>query len=65
MRTVNFATEGNSNDALVIFFTVTEVLESPKEDPIVHYSWETPSPQPPVTCDIIDGPDCIYKHYDK
>ena len=40
MKAVNDATEGNSKEALIVFFIVTEVLASPKEDPIVHYKDE-------------------------
>ena len=53
MKAVNDATEGNSKEALVVFFIVTEVLASPKED-----LW-------PTFWDIIDGPHCMYKYYDK
>ena len=40
MKAVNDATEGNSKEALIVFFIVTDVLASPKEDPIVHYKDE-------------------------
>ena len=64
VKAVSDATEGNSKEALVAFFIVTEVLASPKEDPIVHYSpQEAPSP-----CDLPSGISltvlCMYKYYD-